>query len=285
MIIRREGLRRGRPDGRGVLPLLPRRSTSASRRGRAGWPCWYVPQSRIMHIGGQSTKLTERKTRPGRTPGYWFTSRSRYFRKNFGRTGAIGADLGFGLGLPSGEPASSSPARATTTRPTSWPTSGRTASSSDGRRPEPRPGLAPTHRDRPPGQAFEVLALMKSSPCWQRPKGSGEEVAPDLGGGGQRRQGAGRMPRWWRSRRSRSPPGRPSSPPSRPGRCPGCPGRSPRRGRGSSPPRTRRSPPAGPSPRCASGTCRTSSSRTGGRPPGRTARRRRRWSGSSSRIG
>lgn len=65
---------------------------------RAGWPCWYVPQSRIMHIGGQSTKLTERDRRPDRTPSYWFASRNRYFRKNFGLGGAIVADLGFGLG-------------------------------------------------------------------------------------------------------------------------------------------------------------------------------------------
>ena len=65
---------------------------------RAGWPCWYVPQSRIMHIGGQSTKLTERDRRQPRTPAYWFDSRSRYFRKNFGLWGAIVADLGFGVG-------------------------------------------------------------------------------------------------------------------------------------------------------------------------------------------
>ncbi len=65
---------------------------------KAGWPCWYVPQSRIMHIGGQSTKQTERNRRPDRIPAYWFASRSRYFRKNFGLSGAILADLGFGLG-------------------------------------------------------------------------------------------------------------------------------------------------------------------------------------------
>jgi N-acetylglucosaminyl-diphospho-decaprenol L-rhamnosyltransferase len=66
---------------------------------RKGWPCWYVPRSRIMHIGGQSTKVTERDRRPDRTPAYWFASRSRYFRKNFGLSGAILADLAFGLGF------------------------------------------------------------------------------------------------------------------------------------------------------------------------------------------
>ena len=32
------------------------------RAHRAGWPCWYVPQSRIMHIGGQSTGVADRET-------------------------------------------------------------------------------------------------------------------------------------------------------------------------------------------------------------------------------
>jgi N-acetylglucosaminyl-diphospho-decaprenol L-rhamnosyltransferase len=66
---------------------------------RRGWPCWYVPQSRIMHIGGQSTRITERGRRPDRTPTYWFASRSRYFRKNYGLPGAIAADLAYGLGF------------------------------------------------------------------------------------------------------------------------------------------------------------------------------------------
>jgi N-acetylglucosaminyl-diphospho-decaprenol L-rhamnosyltransferase len=66
---------------------------------RSGWPCWYVPESRIMHIGGQSTGLTERARRPDRTPSYWFASRRRYFRKNFGLRGAIIADLAYGLGF------------------------------------------------------------------------------------------------------------------------------------------------------------------------------------------
>ena len=64
---------------------------------RHGWPCWYVPSSRIMHIGGQSTGQTERFRRPPRTPKYWFTARRHYFRKNFGLLGLIAADLAFGV--------------------------------------------------------------------------------------------------------------------------------------------------------------------------------------------
>lgn len=45
----------------------------------AGYSVWYVPQSRVMHIAGQSTKVTERDAGPRRLPPYWFESRRRYF--------------------------------------------------------------------------------------------------------------------------------------------------------------------------------------------------------------
>lgn len=51
---------------------------------RAGWSCWYVPQSRVLHIAGQSTGVTVRNARPKRIPQYWFNSRKRYFIKNHG---------------------------------------------------------------------------------------------------------------------------------------------------------------------------------------------------------
>jgi len=66
---------------------------------RKGWPCWYVPQSRVMHIAGQSSGVTKRECRPSRTPLYWFESRRRYFLKNFGLFGAIAADVFFGFGF------------------------------------------------------------------------------------------------------------------------------------------------------------------------------------------
>jgi N-acetylglucosaminyl-diphospho-decaprenol L-rhamnosyltransferase len=66
---------------------------------RKGWPCWYVPESRVMHIAGQSSELTQRDKRPPRLPPYWFASRRRYFLKNYGIAVAIAADLAFGLGL------------------------------------------------------------------------------------------------------------------------------------------------------------------------------------------
>lgn len=63
------------------------------RAKKAGFPTWYVPQSRVMHIAGQSTKVTERTTIPRRLPGYWFESRSRYFMKRYGPYRAIATDL------------------------------------------------------------------------------------------------------------------------------------------------------------------------------------------------
>jgi GT2 family glycosyltransferase len=52
---------------------------------RAGWPCWYVPASRVVHLVGQSTGVTVQKVQPKRTPRYWFESRRRYFLKNHGK--------------------------------------------------------------------------------------------------------------------------------------------------------------------------------------------------------
>jgi len=51
---------------------------------RAGWTCWYVPQSRVMHILGQSTGVTATNQAPKRLPQYWYDSRRRYFLKNHG---------------------------------------------------------------------------------------------------------------------------------------------------------------------------------------------------------
>jgi N-acetylglucosaminyl-diphospho-decaprenol L-rhamnosyltransferase len=62
------------------------------RSRRAGWQCWYVPHSRVMHIAGQSTGVTTRATSPRRLPAYWFESRRRYFVKNHGRAYAMATD-------------------------------------------------------------------------------------------------------------------------------------------------------------------------------------------------
>ena len=61
----------------------------------AGWECWYVPDSVILHVAGQSTGVTGRQIKLRRLPGYWFKSRRHYFLKNHGRSYGILADLGW----------------------------------------------------------------------------------------------------------------------------------------------------------------------------------------------
>ena len=63
------------------------------RAKRAGFSTWYVPESRVMHIAGQSTKVTERNAAPKRLPAYWFESRRRYFAANHGVGYAMAVDV------------------------------------------------------------------------------------------------------------------------------------------------------------------------------------------------
>jgi N-acetylglucosaminyl-diphospho-decaprenol L-rhamnosyltransferase len=57
--------------------------TDFCRRARqAGFSTWYVPESLVMHIGGQSTTVAQGSRE--RLPGYWFDSRRRYFAVAFG---------------------------------------------------------------------------------------------------------------------------------------------------------------------------------------------------------
>ncbi len=73
------------------------------RARRAGFATWYVPESRVMHIAGQSTKLTERNAIPKRFPAYWFESRRRYFTTAYGVYYAVAVDIvafvAHGLGI------------------------------------------------------------------------------------------------------------------------------------------------------------------------------------------
>ncbi|MBW8757007.1 MAG: glycosyltransferase family 2 protein [Burkholderiales bacterium] len=62
------------------------------RARRAGYEVWYVPASRVVHIAGQSTKVTERNAGPRRLPAYWFDSRRLYFTLTRGPVYAACAD-------------------------------------------------------------------------------------------------------------------------------------------------------------------------------------------------
>jgi GT2 family glycosyltransferase len=63
------------------------------RAREAGYPTWYVPQSRVMHIAGQSTQVTDLTRGRRRLPSYWFESRRRYFATRFGLRYAMVTDL------------------------------------------------------------------------------------------------------------------------------------------------------------------------------------------------
>lgn len=66
---------------------------------RAGWTCWYVPASRVVHLIGRSTGFTNRSGDRMRRPQYWFESRRRYFEKNHGRLYAFGATAAWIVGF------------------------------------------------------------------------------------------------------------------------------------------------------------------------------------------
>lgn len=67
------------------------------RAARAGWECWYVPASRVMHAAGQSTGVTTPGAAPIRRPAYWFESRRRYWIKQHGWCYAALTDLAWTL--------------------------------------------------------------------------------------------------------------------------------------------------------------------------------------------
>ena len=68
------------------------------RAANHGFRTRYVPASRVVHLVGQSTGVTSRGARPRRTPAYWFTSRSRYYRKHHSWLHKKIADVAFVLG-------------------------------------------------------------------------------------------------------------------------------------------------------------------------------------------
>ncbi len=68
------------------------------RARRAGWETWYVPASRVVHLEGASSGITE-TARP--RPAYWFEARRRFMLKSHGGAYAALVDGAFLLGLVS----------------------------------------------------------------------------------------------------------------------------------------------------------------------------------------
>ncbi|TWT81928.1 N-acetylglucosaminyl-diphospho-decaprenol L-rhamnosyltransferase [Planctomycetes bacterium CA13] len=54
------------------------------RAESAGYSCWYQPESRVVHLVGQSSGVTGQSATLRRRPAYWFDSRRRYFLSKHG---------------------------------------------------------------------------------------------------------------------------------------------------------------------------------------------------------
>jgi GT2 family glycosyltransferase len=63
------------------------------RARRAGWPTWYVPESRVVHLEGRSTGFTAGNRPLHRRPAYWFQARRHFWLKNYGPWRTALADL------------------------------------------------------------------------------------------------------------------------------------------------------------------------------------------------
>ena len=68
------------------------------RARRAGWPTWLVTQSHVVHLGGQTTGITQ-GTRPTRRPDYWFEARRLFWLKNYGAAYTALADAAWIIGF------------------------------------------------------------------------------------------------------------------------------------------------------------------------------------------
>lgn len=66
------------------------------RAERAGWEVWFVPESKVVHLEGESTGIKARSPRrPKRRPAYWFQARRRFFLKHYGKLYTALADAAF----------------------------------------------------------------------------------------------------------------------------------------------------------------------------------------------
>jgi GT2 family glycosyltransferase len=60
---------------------------------RAGFETWQEPAARVVHLRGQSSPVKRLHAAKRRLPRYYYASRARYFRKNFGAAGWLAANL------------------------------------------------------------------------------------------------------------------------------------------------------------------------------------------------
>lgn len=69
------------------------------RAAQKSYPLFYIPDSRIVHLVGESTGVTKTENKQKRKPRYWYESRTMYFKKTKGSIYALVADFFCILGL------------------------------------------------------------------------------------------------------------------------------------------------------------------------------------------
>jgi GT2 family glycosyltransferase len=68
------------------------------RAREKGWECWHVPESRVIHLVGAASGISDNRKKASRRPAYWFESRRRFFLKHYGKLTLCGADTFWILG-------------------------------------------------------------------------------------------------------------------------------------------------------------------------------------------
>jgi len=101
LLLRREVVEQVGPMDEGYF-LYFEETDYLRRAQQAGWQCWHVPDSRIVHLVGQSSGVTVRNRAPRPLPDYWFESRRRYFVRHHGRAYTALMDLALLLACPLG---------------------------------------------------------------------------------------------------------------------------------------------------------------------------------------
>ncbi|MDI6025826.1 glycosyltransferase family 2 protein [Corticibacterium sp. UT-5YL-CI-8] len=97
MIVRSEVLRQVGSFDEGYF-LYYEEVDLCRRAAAAGWSCFHVPASRVVHLVGQATGVTRRDVPLPRRPVYWFESRNRYFKTHHGALYISAADMAWVLG-------------------------------------------------------------------------------------------------------------------------------------------------------------------------------------------
>jgi hypothetical protein len=75
-----------------------------ARVARAGWTCWHEPRSRVVHLEGQATGVTDPRNATRPLPRYWFDSRRRFLLRNLGPAATAAAAVAWMLGRALGAP-------------------------------------------------------------------------------------------------------------------------------------------------------------------------------------